>query len=294
MKIRIFGLYLIFCKCIYSLKIDTGSLLKFGDFIMKQTGLSEFYDKATLSKSMKTNIALYNLKDVPFVTNKRVQYSLRQAFQNEYGGMNVVVSPPGSGKTTYIRQLANEHIRNGGAVRIFGSELNNMNDFYNSFGGSDRRLDLFNMLPNRSVIILDQLEHLKPFPLEMENLLLHLACESRRTAECNIIVSLSDPVLANKVLRLNGLDKIKQCGKVCDFQWQNEEIEEFIEKGFNSWSEKQKQEVKKLGLIAQSPIFMHALYTTYHKTGLSEDLLTLQRSAHMFEEDWAKFKEDGL
>lgn len=49
-----------------------------------------------------------------------------------------------------------------------------------------------------------------------------------------------------------------------------------------------------MGLIAQSPIFMHAIYTTYHKTVLSKDLRTLQRSAQMFKGDWHKFKEDGL
>ena len=242
---------------------------------------------------MKTNINLFGLKGAPYIVNNRMKKQLQQAFQNEYGGMMVLLSPGGSGKTMSLHHLANEHIHNGGAVRIFGNELRSMNDFYSSFGGTERRLDLFNVLPEKSVIVLDQLECLKLFPEEMENLLLHLACESCRTAECNIIVSLSDAELANKVLRLNGLAKIKQCGTVSDYKWQNNEIEEFFEIGFSTWTTTQKQDVKQLGCIAQNVGFMQAIYTLYHKTGISDAdfMMALQKSAHIFSNEWTEFEQ---
>ena len=45
--------------------------------------------------------------------------------------------------------------------------------------------------------------------IEIKRLILHMALESSRTAEFNIIILLSCPVMAERVLNVNGLDKIK-------------------------------------------------------------------------------------
>ena len=44
------------------------------------------------------------------------------------------LSPPGSGKTTHIRNYCHEFIRNDGFVKLFGSELDSRKIFEHSFG----------------------------------------------------------------------------------------------------------------------------------------------------------------
>ena len=80
----------------------------------------------------------------------------------------------------------------------------------------ERKFHLFELLPPKSAIVIDQMEHLGILPIDMENLILHLACESRRTAECNIVILLSDIKIAKTILALNGSDKIKKAGKSSD------------------------------------------------------------------------------
>lgn len=46
-----------------------------------------------------------------------------------------------------------------------------------------------------------------------------------------MIVVLSDPVIAHKVLTLNGHDKIKSAGKARDFEWDNQQVNAFVEEG---------------------------------------------------------------
>lgn len=95
----------------------------------------------------------------------------------------MVLARPGSGKTTYIRSSMNTFLDNGGKARMLASEFRNEDDFYAAFGGEDNRLILFEILPLRSLIVIDQLDHFKPLPTEIEGLILHLACDSRCTAE---------------------------------------------------------------------------------------------------------------
>ena len=269
------------------------NLRKIESFITKHTMLGRSFDKYLLKQSMKVKTPLSNLSNILLVPNPRVQIQLERAFSNPYGGLRVIVSPIGSGKSTYINHQVNEHIHRGGAARLFGSELNNMNDFYTSIGSIERRMDLFDLLPERSVIVLDQLEHLTPFPSEMVTLLHHLACDSRRTAECNVIVVVSDIALAQRILALNGLDKIYQCGTSSDYEWHINETNQFINNVFSHWSEVDKDMIRELGLIAKSPAYMHALYTLYNSTGLPTDP-TLLKSARKFGAEWRRYKECGL
>ena len=269
------------------------NIRKIESFIAKLTMLGRSFDKYLLKQGMKIKTPLYNANNIPLVPNPRVQIQLEQAFSNPSGGLRVVISPIGSGKSTYINHQVNEHIHRGGATRAFGSELNNMNDFYTTFGGIERRMDLFDMLPERSVIVLDQLEHLIPFPSEMANLLHHLALDSRRTAECNVMVVVSDIALAKRILTLNGLDKIYQCGTSSDYEWHINETNQFINNVFSHWSEVDRDRIQELGLIAKSPAYMHALYTLYNSTGLPTDP-TLLKSARKFGAEWRRYKECGL
>jgi hypothetical protein len=109
---------------------------------------------------MSTPVTPLNLVDyVPFVQNIPCDQNIRGAFNHKYGGAHVFIAPPGSGKTTSIRKYCNEFIADGGFVKFFGSELHSRKKFDQSFG--DIRDNLFDLLPSRSVIVLDQLEHHK-------------------------------------------------------------------------------------------------------------------------------------
>ena len=242
-----------------------------------------------VSQSMRVKVPEYAVKEFPFVQNDRVHNILKSAFNHAYGGVRVIVCPSGCGISTSLRKCANEFIESGGNVRIIGSELESPDDFYRAFGGSERRHDLFDVLPKRSTIAIDQLEKFKILPMEMESLILHMAVESRRTAECNIIIAVSCPIMAEIVLNLNGLDKIYQLGKKNDFQWDKSLVEKYVELGFNGWKQEDKDDLIELGTIAMSPAFLHGVLTLY-STGLPVDKKNLHDCALRYQDEWSKYK----
>ena len=261
--------------------------------------ISNFMDKSRpavklfLQKSMRSKIPEYELKQNPLLGNTRVEKVLRDVFCDEYGGIRVIAAPPGSGKTTYVRGYVNKFIEDGGSVKMFESELENKSDFYIRFGDAERRFDLFDVLPRRSAIVIDQLEHFRELPTEIESLLCHLAYESRRTAECNVIVMLSNTVLAHKVLELNGLDKIKSGGKACDFEWDNHQVKAFVEEGCKGWIQKDKEELIRLGCIARCPTLLHSILTIC-PLGFPADTTFLEKTAVRFGDAWEQFSSSGL
>ena len=107
-----------------------------------------------ISQQMRVKVPECRSADFPLVENDRVHNLLRAGFSHANGGMKVIVCPSGSGKSTYIRKYTNEFIDSGGNLCLFGSELKSPDDFYNAFGGSERRY----VLPKKSTIIIDQLD----------------------------------------------------------------------------------------------------------------------------------------
>jgi hypothetical protein len=144
---------------------------------------SQQIKRETLKMAMGIKVPYYYLKGTPQVNNICAGRAIFQAFNDKQGGVKVVVASPGSGKTTCIRSSMNNFIDSGGKARMLANEFRNEDDFYATFGGEGNRLILFEILPLRSLIVIDQLEHFKPLPTEIEGLILHLACESCRTAE---------------------------------------------------------------------------------------------------------------
>ena len=205
----------------------------------------------------------------------------------------MVVAPPGSGKTSYIRSSMNTFIDSGGKARLLASEFRKEDDFYAAFGGEDNRLILFEILPIRSLIVIDQLEHFKPLPTEIEGLILHLACESRRTAECNVVISVSDSTLAAKVLKINGLDKIKVAGRATDFRWGKEEVATFIKVGCAHWSEENRVTFERLGILAGSLAFMNSVLYMF-ASGLPSDIDSITLNAMAFDKKWTEFEGCGF
>ena len=243
--------------------------------------------------AMGIKVPDYHLKGIPLVNNIRAGRVISRTFNDNRGGVKVVVAPPGSGKTTYMRIAVNTFIDSGGKARMLGSEFREEEDFYAAFGGEDNRLILFEILPLRSLIVIDQLERFKELPGEIEGLIHHLACESRRTAECNVVISVSDSTLATKVLNINGLDKIEIAGRASDFRWGKEEVAAFIDLGCVHWSAEDKETLARLGMLAGSPAFMSSLLTMF-PSGLPRDIESITMNAHTFGSKWTEFEECGL
>lgn len=205
----------------------------------------------------------------------------------------MVVAPPGSGKTTCILSSMNTFIDSSGKARMLANEFRNEDDFYAAFGGEDNRLILFEILPLRSLIVIDQFEHFKPLPTEIEGLILRLACESCRTAECNVVISVSDPTLAMRVLDINGMDKIKAVGRATDFLWGIEDGTTFVNLGCANWSKENKVTFAHLGMLAGSPAFMNSVICMF-PSGLPNDTESIRLNAMTFDRKWTEFEERGL
>jgi hypothetical protein len=240
---------------------------------------------------MSTLVTPLILGDVPFVQNRRCSENIHNAFNHKYGGAHVFIAPSGTGKTTYIRKYCHEFIADGGFVKFFGSELHSRKDFDQSFGDSILG-NLFDLLPLRSVIVLDQLEHQK-LSDDMKSLIRHLALESRRTSQCNVILSLSDIQVAQEVLSLNGNDKIQQWGRSSDFEWTDLEVKEYIDKGCKGWSKEDQIALLELGCKAKCPAFVHGVLTTY-RDGLPKDRKLLEQRLKKFEDSWEAFRSSDL
>jgi hypothetical protein len=254
---------------------------------------AKFFAANHVLRIMRNKVTEYELKDIPFVVNPVADTALRKAVDFKYGGMHVVVAPKGSGKTSQLRGVINNHIHNGGAAKYFGSELSHPNEFYIAFGDAARRMDLFEIMPKRSVIVIDQLEHFRELPREMETLLLHLALESSRTAECNVIIMLSDIKMAQIVLNLNGNHKINQAGKAADFQWSEREVRRFVELGCPTWNDCDKEALVKLGLLAMAPAFLQGVLSLCND-GLPADISAFEGAALRFGKSFEDFSNAGL
>ena len=244
---------------------------------------------------MQKPVAEYSLRDLPLVRNEKVDKVLSQAFARKYGGISVIVAPPGSGKSTYLRHFANNFLESGGFVQYFASELNSSAQFYKTFGSDERSEDLFTLMPEKSVIVLDQVETWGTINDDMKRLLRHLALESRRTTNRNVIVSVSDMEVAKLVLCLNGNDKIRAIAGSEVFMWDSHMVDEFVRRApnFKSLTEEQHKRLQKFAIHAASPGFLH-LVSELHSAGDFPDDDRLQKHAETFRTNWKIFKENNL
>lgn len=226
---------------------------------LEKTLISRLVAPKEIETIMTKGVLEFALRDMPLIPNHRVEKILEGSFSNKYGGIHLLVAPSGSGKTTYLRSYANRFIREGGHVLFFTSGLQSRKQFFTAFGDENRSLDLFEILPKKSAIVLDQIEHQEKLNDDMKSLFKHLAFESRRVSDVSIILSTSSINLAKEILNLDGNDKIRLNGTVGDWRWTPDLIDASVlgAAAFKSLTDEERAKLKTLAYKAACPDFLY-------------------------------------
>ena len=263
----------------------------FLDNIEKTPTHQRFVVLKQIENIMSKRVSEFALRDLPLIVNPRVDKILDSSFNNKYGGIHVLIAPLGSGKTTYMRSYSNRFINNGGRAKYFAGELQSKNQFFTAFGDENRSMDLFEMLPNKSVIIIDQIDYEEKLNDDMKSLFKHLAYESRRMEGVSVIISTSNINLAKEILNLNGNDKFRMNGTVQDWRWTPDIIDDCVLKTpvFQSWSAEEQENLKKLAYKASCPAFLHTCADLYNDSR-KVDLDILAKSADYYARVWEDFE----
>lgn len=187
-------------------------------------------------KSKAPNFKPIYIKE--YVDNHSLVTQLERILQSDIGGLFVLGAPCGSGKTTYL----------GKAIEKFQSEyssrkvyyLNGISeDTFSALGVPDGRFSEF--LPSGSVVILDQAEStIDPSP-KVFNLLIQLAVQSRNSKVFHTIIAVSSPSLMEKILELNGGEKIYSIAPTSLLKWDEKKQLELAEKLLPQWSPETRQ-----------------------------------------------------
>jgi hypothetical protein len=238
---------------------------------------------------MSKNVSKFALRGLPLIENPQVEKLLNSSFNNSFGGVHVLVAPSGSGKTTYLRSYANRFIEKGGFVQYFGSELQTRKQFFGSFGDENRANDLFEVIPKKSVIIIDEIEHMGILSEDIKGLLKHLAFESRRVAGVSVIVSTASNNLAGEIVRLNGNDKFRMNGSVSDWRWTPDMIDKYLEAPiFQNVGDV--TVLKKLAYSASCPAFLYSCADLLADNGDLNSSILFKR-ADKFARTWEEFEK---
>jgi hypothetical protein len=76
--------------------------------------------KQFFEASMRKPIPCSDLRGHPFLRNGKVEETLKRTFTSRFGGVSVIVAPPGSGKSTYLRDYSNKFmVDSHGFVQYF-------------------------------------------------------------------------------------------------------------------------------------------------------------------------------
>ena len=228
-----------------------------------------------MQATFKLKIAENHMADNLFVSNYRIHSLLKTGFSNPYGGIHVVLSPIGSGKTTLVCKYANEFIENGGNVRYLGTEMKSFDDFYNVFRSE--------ILPKNSTIIIDHLDNFQTLSKDIKKFISYI--DFNNNCNMNVIILLSCPIMAKTILNIKSFNNIHQLGNSKDFQWDRALVQQYAENVCNNWNTSDKKNFIELGIISKSPLFLCAIKTIY-PTGLPINKKSLYKSAATYQNEW--------
>lgn len=275
--------------------MSSGIIKRVLSHLENTTAYQQLAARREIEKVMSKNVSEYSLRGFPVVPNPRVEKILESSFMNKYGGLHLLVAPSGSGKTTYLRSYANRFISSGGCVQFFASELQGRKQFFSAFGDENRSMDLFEMLPKKAAIVLDQIEYQEKLNEDMKSLLKHLAFESRRVSGVSVIISTSSLSLAEEILQLNGNDKIRLNGTVADWRWTHDLIDAYVLRApaFKSWRDEERAKLKSLAYNAACPAFLDTCADLLNGEQ-KFDLDILAKKADKFAETWEEYEKRDL
>jgi molybdopterin-guanine dinucleotide biosynthesis protein len=199
------------------------------------------------------------LDNTPYVENPIALEVIKGVFDDKYGGMKVLYAPTGSGKTTYLANLAKEYQQKGKHVEFISCAATKIH-LYECLDIPRLSYNLSEVIPDGTVIIFDQMER-AVFGEELKSMLREVALDSRKIKNYVVIVSLSNKDVAEKILSLNGDDKISALGSASDFHWSREFVSSYVEQSrqYKSWSDTEKQRLVELAARAGAPGFLFNL-----------------------------------
>ena len=201
---------------------------------MKLRAVESVLAKRTVADVLTRRAFSPSLRGRPHIVPTIARQRLDAALRNRSGGVDVIVGPPASGKSTNLRFAFNEFLANGGKGAYFGIELKSYNQFFDLFGGSQRTHDLIKIMPRGTAIVIDQFEeHDEKAMPDMLNLVKDLMFESTLVENISITVATSDAACAQRLLDLNGGRKVRLGCHPSDFRWTSADVDSFI-KGVGS------------------------------------------------------------
>ena len=170
----------------------------------------------------------------------KAELSRRFRFGVRCGGVSILGSPAGSGKSTYLSRyiplLAQEN-------RVGFIFLKADADFLSQRGlhdhlGIPKNKKISDYIPKGTIIVLDQCDikhrHIKP---EMEQYVIDIATDSSNTLSFHVIVCVSDSdVFADMVMHYNNGQKISQLCLPSAVKWTHDQIKRYISVSLPDWS----------------------------------------------------------
>ena len=212
------------------------------------------------------------------------------------GGLWFIYSSPGSGKSTHIREYIDHVVsRNGHATVLSG--ISSIEKLRHELSiPVDGQLSAF--IPKDTLIAIDQLESCQ-IGVDTDNFFVSLATESRNDGVFRVVVCVSEPEKADRWLRLNGREKIKDLCSPNVLRWKDFEVDTFIAKRFCRLSSEEKKVLRELALRAGLPGFLVDVADSYGVDRLdiqdSNVMMKLNKSADAYSDMWINFdKVDDL
>ena len=240
-----------------TVKIFAGALLaSFVSFLTPILWQSRFATKLFMQLKPVAVPRILTDPSTPEVLNWAAAEALNKLLHKNIGGIVVVYAPTGAGKTTFLTSIANDRNKQGLATYLLNC-IQNREYLYETLGVPRLSYDLSEVLQRGTLLIFDQVDSIT-LNEDAKNMFKQLALDSRRSRHYEVVVCVSDLVVANRILALNDHEKIKSAGPCTLFKWDTTMVKEYIERSttLNKLSPLSKEVLVGLGVRAGTPGFL--------------------------------------